>query len=247
LGSTADARPPLVFIHGAQQEGFCWATLARRLDGRGRRVLAPDLPGHGHDQSPPLARVEDFAGWLLTWLERQGIVTAVLAGHSLGSLIALEAAARRPQYVEKLILIGTAAPMRVAARLLETAANDPAKAMAIVNRGSHSVRGWLAAPSPTGLWSPGVNLRLMERQRPQLLAIDLAACNDYTGALDAAGRVRCPTLVVTGLDDRMTPPAAAQPLIERLADVRVARLASGHAFTTEAPEALAAAIDDFLG
>jgi pimeloyl-ACP methyl ester carboxylesterase len=241
-----DAKPPLVLIHGAQQEGFCWAALARRLGGRGRRVLAPDLPGHGHDESPPLARVEDFADWLLGWLDRQGLAKAILAGHSLGALIALEAAARRPQSVAKLILIGTAAPMRVAERLLQTAANDPAKAMAIVNRGSHSVRGWLAAPSPTGLWSPGMNLRLMERQRPQLLAIDLAACNDYAGALDAAGRVRCPTLVVTGKEDRMTPPAAAQPLIERLADVRVARLGCGHAFTTEAPEALAATIDAFL-
>jgi len=220
--------------------------LARRLGSRGRSVLAPDLPGHGHDRTAPLTRVEDFADWLLNWLDRQGITTAALAGHSLGSLIALETAARHPQRIAKLILIGTAAPMRVAERLLETATNDPDKAMAIVNRGSHSVRGWLAAPSPTGLWSPGLNLRLMERQRPELLAIDLAASNDYAGALDAADRVRCPTLVVTGADDRMTPPAAAQPLVERLADVRVAQLPSGHAVMTEVPQALAAAIDNFL-
>jgi pimeloyl-ACP methyl ester carboxylesterase len=88
---------------------------------------------------------------------------------------------------------------------------------------------------------------MMERQRPELMAIDLAACNDYTGALEAAVRVRCPTLIVVGSDDRMTPPAAAQPLIECLADVRVARLPGvGHAFMTEAPEALAEALDEFL-
>jgi pimeloyl-ACP methyl ester carboxylesterase len=246
LSSVVD-KPPLVLIHGAQQEGFYWAALARRMAGPRRRVFAPDLPGHGSDRSTPLTRVEDFADWLLDWLDGQGIAEVALAGHSLGSLIALEAAARRPQRISALALIGTAAPMRVAVRLLETAVSDPAKAMAIVNRGSHSVRGWLAAPSPTGLWSPGMNLRLMERQQPQLLAIDLVACNDYAGALDAAARVRCPTLVVTGSDDRMTPPAGAQALIDRLAEVRVARLACGHAFTTEAPAALATALEEFLG
>jgi pimeloyl-ACP methyl ester carboxylesterase len=220
LGSTRADLPPLVLIHGAQQEGFCWASLARRLDHL--RVLTPDLPGHGGNAAPAPTRVEDFADWLLAWLDAQGIAETVLGGHSLGSLVALEAAARQPPRIAKLILIGTAAPMRVATRLLETAATNPAKAMAIVNRGSHSVRGWLAAPSPTGLWSPGMNLRLMERQPPATLAAGLGACNAYAGALDAAARVRCPTLVVTGSEDRMTPPAAAQPLIERLADVRVA-------------------------
>ena len=242
----ADARPPLVLIHGAQQESFCWAALARSL-GDGRRVLAPDLPGHGRDRSPPCARVEDWADWLLTWLDARGIAEATLAGHSLGSLIALEVAARQPQRVVKLILIGTAAPMRVANRLLQTAATNPVKAMAIVNRGSHSVRGWLAAPSPTGLWSPGMNLRLMERQRPELLAVELAACNDYAGALAAAGRVSCPTLVVTGSEDRMTPPESAQPLIARLAAGQVLHLPGvGHNVMAEAPGALAAALERFL-
>lgn len=237
----------LVFIHGAQQDAFCWAALGRRLASPQRRIFAPELPGHGGNREAPLRRVEDLADWLLSWLDRQGIAEAALAGHSLGSLIALDAAARQPQRIRKLALIGTAAPMRVAARLLETAAADPAKAMAVVNRGSHSLRGWLAAPSPVGLWSPAFNLRLMERQRPELLAIDLAACNDYAGGLDAAARVRCPVLIVVGSDDRMTPPAAVQPLIERLADVRVARLPGvGHAVMTEAPEALAGALEKFF-
>ncbi len=247
MSSAIEANAPLVFIHGAQQDGFCWAALARRLARTDRRVLTPDLPGHGGNHAAPLTSVEKLADWLLAWLDAQGIGRAALIGHSLGSLIALEAAARQAQRIRRLALLGTAAPMRVAARLLETAVANPAKAMASVNRGSHSVRGWLAAPSPVGLWSPGLNLRMMERQRPALLAIGLSACNDYAGALDAAGRVRCPTLIVTGSEDRMTPPAAAEALIERLADVRVARLPGvGHAFMTEAPEALAKALEEFL-
>ena len=246
MGDGATAATPLVCLHGAQQDGFCWAALARRLASSARRILAPDLPGHGSNREAPLDSVDRLADWLLAWLDRQALPRVVLVGHSLGSLVALEAAARQPGRVTGLILIGTAAPMRVAPRLLETAASDPARAMATVNRGSHSLRGWLAAPSTVGLWSPAINLRLMERQPPESLAIDLAACDRYAGGLAAAGRVRCPTLIVTGSEDRMTPPAAARPLIERLADVRVTRLACGHAFMTEASPALAQAIDDFL-
>jgi pimeloyl-ACP methyl ester carboxylesterase len=247
LPISPQAQTPLVFIHGAQQDGFCWATLARRLSGPTRPVLTPDLPGHGRNRDEALASVERLADWLLAWLDEQRIDSATLIGHSLGSLIALEAAARQPHRVRKLALLGTAAPMRVAARLLETAAVNPAKAMAAVNRGSHSARGWLAAPSPVGLWSPGMNLRLMERQRPELLALGLSACNNYAGALEAAGRVRCPTLIVIGSEDRMTPPAAAQALIDRLADVRVVNLrGAGHALMAEAPEALAQALEKFL-
>lgn len=244
---TPEAHTPLVFIHGAQQDGFCWAALARRLARPSRPVLTPDLPGHGSNRETPRTTVEALADWLLAWLEHQGIDSTMLIGHSLGSLIALEAAARRPQGMRKLALLGSAAPMRVAARLLETAAASPARAMAAVNRGSHSARGWLAAPSPIGLWAPGMNLRLMERQRPELLALGLSACNNYAGGLDAADRVRCPALVVIGSEDRMTPPAAAQALIDRLADVRVANLrGAGHALMAEAPDALAQVLEEFL-
>lgn len=209
--------------------------------------MTPDLPGHGKNREVPLNSVENLADWLLAWLDEQHIDDATLIGHSLGSLIALEATARQPQRVRKLALLGTAAPMRVATRLLETAVTNPAKAMAAVNRGSHSVRGWLAAPSPVGLWSPGMNLRLMERQRPELLAIGLSACNNYAAALEAARRVRCPALLVIGSEDRMTPPAAAQALIDCLADVRVVNLrGAGHALMAEAPEALAQILEEFL-
>lgn len=246
--SAREPEAPLVFLHGAQQEGFCWAALVRRLSRPGRRVLAPDLPGHGTNREPPLDSVEALADWLLGWLDRQGFVRTALAGHSLGSLVALEAAARQPERIAKLALVGTAAPMPVAQRLLDTAANNPAKAMAAVNRGSHSARGWLAAPSPIGIWSPGMNLRIMERQAPERLAMGLAACDRYTGGLAAAARVRCPVLVVTGSEDRMTPPAAAQVLVGRFADVQMVTLpGAGHAMMAEAPQALAEALAGFFG
>jgi pimeloyl-ACP methyl ester carboxylesterase len=243
----AAAGTPLVFIHGAQQEGFCWSALARRLARPGRPVFTPDLPGHGRDRATPLATVEALADWLLHQLDARGWAEACLIGHSLGSLIALAATARAPERVAQLALLGTAVPMPVAPRLLESAAANPARAMAAVNRGSHSVRGWLAAPSAIGLWAPGMNLRLMERQRPDCLHADLAACDAYQDGLAAAARVRCPVLVVSGSEDRMTPPAAARPLQDQLAQVRSITIpGAGHALMAEAPEALADVLAGFF-
>lgn len=238
---------PLVFIHGAQQDGYCWATLARRLARPDRTTWAPDLPGHGRDRNTPLASVEAMAEWLLASLEQRGMAVACLIGHSLGSLVALAAAARAPHRIARLALLGTAVPMPVAARLLESAAATPSRAMASVNRGSHSVRGWLASPSPIGLWAPAMNLRLMERQRPDCLYLDLAACNAYRDGLAAAAGVRCPVLLVSGSEDRMTPPAATRQLREQLDDARTVTIpGAGHALMTEAPEALATTLASFL-
>jgi len=247
LLSTPAIGTPLVFIHGAQQDSHCWASLTRRLARPDRATWAPDLPGHGHDPSAPLASVEAMAEWLLAILNRQGMARACLVGHSLGSLVALAAAARAPERIARLALVGTAVPMPVAARLLESAAATPSRAMVSVNRGSHSVRGWLASPSPVGLWAPAMNLRLMERQRPDCLFVDLAACNAYRDGLAAAAGVRCPVLLVSGSEDRMTPPTATRQLRERLVDVRSVTIpGAGHALMTEAPETLAATLVSFL-
>ncbi|WP_163478991.1 alpha/beta fold hydrolase, partial [Klebsiella pneumoniae] len=60
----------------------------------GYGVLAVDLPGHGRSAGLPLTRVEAIAAWLHRLLDVAGAQQATLVGHSMGSLIALEAAAR---------------------------------------------------------------------------------------------------------------------------------------------------------
>lgn len=246
-GAVEAARPTLIFIHGAQQDHFCWLPLLRRFAGR-RNALAPDLPGHGDSEGPQLESVEAIADWLADFLDALGLARATLVGHSMGALAALEAAARVPRRVAALALLGIGVPMPVSAALLEAAAADEARAMAMINLWSHSAGGRLGGENRTsGLWIPVLDLRLMQRQPRGALAKDLAACDGYRNGLEAAARVACPTLVVVGGADRMTPPAAAAELAGRLRHGRVVALAgAGHALMSEQPEALARTLQDFL-
>lgn len=113
--------PTVVFVHGALHDHSCWNLLARWCAHHGYGVLALDIPGHGRSQGPPCTDVESLAQWLLALLDAAGVRSATLVGHSMGSLTALEAAARAPERAERLVLLGTAYPMQVSESLLSTA------------------------------------------------------------------------------------------------------------------------------
>ena len=112
------ALPCVVFIHGALNDHSVWTLLARWFAHHGYGVLAVDLPGHGRSAGPPLPSVEALADWVLALLDAAGVQQAALVGHSMGSLIALEAAARAPERVTRLVMLGTAYPMKVSDALL---------------------------------------------------------------------------------------------------------------------------------
>ena len=132
------ALPCIVFIHGALHDHSVFTLLARWYAHHGHAVLAVDLPGHGRSSGLPLASVEAAADWLLALLDAAGVQQAALAGHSMGSLIALEAAARAPERITRLAMIGTAYPMKVSQALLDTARDQPLAAIEMVNTYSHS-------------------------------------------------------------------------------------------------------------
>jgi pimeloyl-ACP methyl ester carboxylesterase len=130
--------PCVVFIHGAQNDHSVWILQSRWLAHHGFAVLAVDLPGHGRSDGPVLPSVEATAERLASALEPLSSPRLLLAGHSMGSLIALEVARRIPARVAGVALIGTAAPMRVSDALLAATRDDPEAAMDMINVWSHS-------------------------------------------------------------------------------------------------------------
>ena len=239
--------PPVVFIHGAEHDHSAWALQSRYLAHHGRDVLAVDLPGHGRSAGPALASIEALAEWIAALLAALELGPATLIGHSMGSLIALECAARQPQRVSGLVLVGTAFPMRVGDPLLLATRDDEAAAQSMVNIWSHSALAHHPGNPGPGFWVPGVNLRLMQRQAPGVMHTDFTACNAYSNGLAACAAIHCPVLLVLGKRDLMTPPRAASKIIEALPAARVVMLESGHAIMAEQPDELLDAIRDFLG
>ena len=240
------ALPVVVFVHGAMNDHSVWTLLARWFANHGFAVLAPDLPGHGRSGGAPLQSVEAIADWLLALLDAAGVTKASLVGHSMGSLIALEAASRAPARATHLVMVGTAYPMAVSPALLDSARVDPFAAIDNVNVFSHStIAAKPSYPGP-GAWLHGASRALMRRMQlgqrdANLFLTDFEACDRYRGGLEAAARVACPTTFVLGARDQMTTPRQSAQIGSALR-ARTVSLAAGHALMSEAPEALLGAL-----
>jgi pimeloyl-ACP methyl ester carboxylesterase len=251
-GKPFDAsKPTVIFVHGVLNDHSVWILQSRYLAHHGWNVLAVDLPGHCRSAGDPPATVEDAADFVIALLDAAGLNQAALVGHSFGSLVVLEAAARAPGRVSQLVLVGTAFPMKVSAALLEASLNEPMKALEMVNTFSRST----LAPPPSalgpGTWVYGASMALGRRvlasnPRVNLFHTGFKACDSYTHGEAAMAQVQCPVLFVLGNVDQMTPPKAAQGLVQKAGQAHVVHLPGGHHQMYETPEPMLAALTGFL-
>jgi pimeloyl-ACP methyl ester carboxylesterase len=239
--------PTAVFIHGVLNDHHVWRGTAQVVATWGWNVLALDLPGHGHSKGPAPSSVEAAADTILACLDALNITQAALIGHSWGSLIALEAAARDAARssgrVCALVMVGTAYPMRVSPALLDLALSDPIKAIEKITRYSH------APSTDAAIVQASRSLMQAVHQREpvaQVMHTGFVACDQYRGAEAALRWLDVPTHFVLGRADQMTPPAAAQSLIDGLTHPTVVMVDAGHAIMSEAPEALKQALAQAL-
>lgn len=251
-GKPFDAsKPTVVFLHGVLNDHSVWILQTRYFAHHGWNVLAPDLPGHCKSAGEPPRSVEEGADFVIALLDAAGVRHAALVGHSFGSLVAMEAAARAPGRVTHLALVGTAAPMKVSPALLDASQNAQMKGIHMVNVFSHST----IAPPPSslgpGTWLYGGSRALMKRvlasnKKVNVFHRGFVACDSYQGGEAAMARVECPVLFVLGKSDAMTPPKAAQSLQAKARNGRTVLVEGGHQMMSEAPDATLFALRDFL-
>ena len=235
--------PAIVFLHGAGMDHSVWALLARAFAHHGYAVLAPDLPGHGRSAGTPLTSIAALADWTAALIDGAGAKAARLVGHSMGSLVALETAARHPDKVTGLGLIATMATMRVSDDLLNAAKADDHDAVDMIAIWGEGYRATLGGSQAPGLWMLGGAERLLERAQPGAIFADLSACNAYQDALSAAAKITVPSIVIQGSRDLMTPAKGGKALAAAIPNCRLALIeGAGHMLMSERPDDVLAAL-----
>jgi pimeloyl-ACP methyl ester carboxylesterase len=233
----------VVLLHGAGFDHTAWALHSRWFAHHGFAVLAPDLPGHGWSQGPALCSIGEMADWTIALLDAVGAQKARLIGHSMGSLIALDAAARHGERVTALSLIGTAAVMTVGPDLLKAAEADDQAAIDMVSIWGLGFSAELGGSLAPGLWMHGGAQAVLKTCEPGVLFKDLSACNSYGNALSAAATVKVPTTLILGEQDMMTPAKAGKALAAAIPHAKTVVVpGAGHMIMAERPDALLAAL-----
>jgi len=234
------AKPTMVFVHGAGLDHSSFLLQSRYFAYHGWNVLAVDLPGHGRTPGSPISSIKGMAEWVCKAVAAEKFS---LVGHSMGSLVALECAARVPARVERIALIGTAYPMKVGEAFLDAAKRDHYDAFDMHTIWGHAAQAPLGGDPTPGMWMYGDTQARLERLAPGVLYNDLKACNDYV----LEGDVSCPALFILGKRDVMTPPRSAKSIQEKIPGAKtVLADFSGHALMAEAPDATLDALIDFV-
>jgi pimeloyl-ACP methyl ester carboxylesterase len=237
--------PAIVFLHGAGMDHSVWALLARAFAHHGYAVLVPDFPGHGRSAGALLTSIATLADWTAALIDAAGAKAARLVGHSMGSLVALETAARHPAKVTGLGLIATTAAMRVSDDLLNAAKTNDHAAVDMIAIWGEGYRATLGGSQAPGLWMLGGAERLLERAQPGAIFADLSACNAYQDALSAAAKIDVPAVVIQGDRDLMTPPKSGKALAAAIPNCRLALIeGAGHMLMSERPDDVLAALQN---
>lgn len=235
-GPERPGMPTIVLIHGAGGSRLDWQAALRRIDFA--RMVSYDLAGHGRSSAPVGATMAEHAADLAALLDGLNIPAAVLAGHSMGGAIALQAALDAPGRVQGLILMNTGARLRVSPAILNAAQNPPELARLL--------RGLF--------WGEGVPEALKDVAEariaaadPALLVADFTACNAFD-VRHRLGEIAAPALILCGAADVMTPPALSHELRAGLTDAGMVIVpGAGHRLPDEHPLLAVQHIQRWLG
>jgi len=180
-------------------------------------------------------------------LDAARLSKASVVGHSMGALAALECAARYPQRIERVALLGLAYPMKVSDAFLQAAKENRQDAYDMDTLWAHAPQVPLGGNPNPGMWMYGDTLARLARLAPGVLHAGLKACHEYAGGEAAAAKVKCPVLFILGRRDQMTAAKAGLAFAQKVPGAQVVQIApSGHSLMAESPDAVLDALIDFF-
>jgi 3-oxoadipate enol-lactonase len=232
----------VVFIHASGSNGHSWHNQIDTLGSR-HSPIAMDMPGHGRsDGVVGFETVAQYTDFVAAFLDALKIKSAVIAGRSLGGMVALDFAIRNPERTQAVIAICTAAKFNIPAeRLAALEAVAKGRASQQFNNDGYSAKTIKEKPEVIREgWGEQV------RTDPRVRWTDVKACAaaDLTAGL---GRIKKPTLVLAGADDATATSAHAQAIAENVPGARLVTIPdAAHNLPTEKPAEVSAEIEKFL-
>ena len=257
--------PPVLLLHGFTDSADSWRPLLRELAARSRRAVAVDMPGSGWAAPlgrPALASLDAFAA---AFIDAYGEGSAVVAGNSLGGLVAFRAARDGNPALRGIVGIGPAG-FKYGARLVYldrvcrwTQGLDPVLDPLLAPLDRFVLPGFVLRHNAARMYDRSLargrgeptlghhyashlrSMRDLSRIRRDLVAI---AADDRADPLDLS-EVATPLLLIWGRHDRLALIEGAQLVIDALPDTRLITLDAGHCPQVEVPADIADLIADF--
>lgn len=245
---SSGAGPALLFLHGLGGDHTVWNGLREQL-GNDVRALTPDLRGHGRSPLPDGSKLSfaEHEADLVALLDREGIGRAHLIGLSAGAMVALRLAFDHPERVERLVLVGGCAHLDAHSRAVweswaETLRSEGFDAYVLRLLKDLFYPDWIEA-----------HLEYADALRESLRGRDLQGAAQWAramGGFDLRGRLsrlRSPTLVVHGMDDRVVDPSHARLLRQAIPGAELKLYArTGHLVPVERAAELAPLLREWV-
>lgn len=229
--------PPLVFLHGAGSIGQRWVGAFPQLALR-HRVLLPDLPGFGRSPDlPDLRTFTDLAAVVEEFLRQEVDGPVDLLGNSMGGGIAAGIALRSPELVRRLVLVAPGGLIEREDRHREAAQVRPGEVNRALFHRLERAQGEFPTLRPE---------EVRERWKQTRAVLDRWMRNGLEPL--PFERIRSPTLVVWGREDRILPASWAEEIARRIPGARAVVLEDcGHVPQLELPREFCQAVEPFLG
>jgi len=233
---------PILFLHGVGSDKSVWEPQLTHFADQ-RRALAIDYPGYGDSEFWPRATRDDYARAAWTLLDSLGVGQAHLCGLSLGGVVAIAMHAAQPERCASLILADTFA-VHPDGQAIHDRSVEAARSLGMRGLAESRLDSLLGSAAPAAL---------RRELTGTMAAIDPAAYELGAAAVwladqrDRVTTIRCPTLILCGSEDRVTPPALSEELKDMLPHAALVEIAgAGHLANAEQPAVFNRVLDAFL-
>ncbi len=226
----------MILVAGAGGRSIDWPKELRH--NRLVNTLSVDLPGHFKLKGDPCQTIEEMADVITCLVVDQKLEKVVVVGHSMGGLIAQELGVRQPEWLDSLILLGTAPVMPVHPAILDNIYTDLDKTADFITKYAWSGKGY-------GVVTGAVRKAVMEN-RPETLHADFSACSKYD-VRERLSEIQADTLVIGGQRDKFTPLKQSEFIVEHVPNAKLHVMkAAGHYMAQEQPLQLTRVILPYL-